>query len=137
MQAGDYGEARSEPWSLRKRALPLRTFSGRVVYNRKPHFFTLRDAQRILRKVEVPENVPAESWVQSVFTFLRTATIEMLDKLLPFLDGRDVENFYQVMIEILDRFFRIDTDNQQLETAARRLIIGLADRYGLTVTIKK
>ncbi len=137
MQAGDYGEARSEPWSLRKRALPLRTFSGRVVYNRKPHFFTLRDAQRVLRKVEVPENVPAKSWVQSVFEFLRTATIEMLDKLLPFLDGRDIENFYQVVIEILDRFFRIDADNQQLEMAARRLIIGLADRYGLTVTIKK
>lgn len=137
MQAGDYGERRSEPWSLRKRALPIRTYSGRIVYNRKPHIFTLRDAERILQKIQPPEAVEVDTWVSRIFSFLRTATIDMLDKLLPFLDGKDVENFYQACIEILDRLFRIDTDNERLERAARRMIIDLAGRFGLTVTIKK
>jgi len=117
--------------------MPLRTYSGRIVYDRKPHYFTMRDAERILAKIEPPEAAEVDSWVNSVFKFLRGATIAMLEKLLPFLDGRDVENFYQVVIEILDRFFRIDTDNEQLERAARSLIIGLANRFGIAVTLKK
>lgn len=137
MQAGDYGEKRSEPWTYRKRAMPLRTYSGRVVYNRKPHRFTVRDAERILAKIEPPETAEVGTWVDSIFNFLRRATIAMLEKILPFLDGRDVENFYEVCIEILDRFFMIDTTDEQLEKAARRMIIGLADRYGLAVTITK
>jgi hypothetical protein len=137
MQAGDYGERKSEPWTYRERVLPLRTYSGRVVYNRKPHRFTMRDAERILAKIEPPEVAEVGSWVDSVFNFLRSATITMLEKLLPFLDGQDVENFYEICIEILDRFFRIDTDNIELERAARRMIINLADRFGLAVTIKK
>jgi len=137
MQAGDYGEERSEPWTYRKRAVPLRTYSGRVVYNRKPHNFTMRDAERILAKIEPPETAQVGTWVNSVFSFLRTATIAMLEKILPFLDERDVENFYEVCIEILDRFFKIDTTNEQLEKAARRLIVGIADRVALRVTITK
>jgi len=137
MQAGDYGEERSEPWTYRKRIVPLRTYSGRVVHDRKPHYFTMRDAERILAKIEPPEAAEVGTWVDSVFDFLRSATIAMLEKLLPFLDGRDVENFYELCIEILDRFFKIDTSNEQLERAARRMIIGLADRYGLAVTITK
>ena len=117
--------------------MPLRTYSGRVVYNRKPHRFTLRDAERILAKIEPPETAQVGTWVDSMFAFLRSATIAMLEKLLPFLDGRDVENFYEVCIEILDRFFMIDADNVQLEKAARRMIAGLADRFGLSVTITK
>lgn len=137
MQAGDYGENRSEPWTYRKRIVPLRTYSGRVVHDRKPHRFTMRDAERILAKIEPPEAVQVRTWIESVFTFLRSATIAMLEKLLPFLDGKDVENFYELCIEILDRFFKIDTDSIQLERAARRLILSLGDRFGLTITIKK
>lgn len=137
MQAGDYGEERSEPWTYRKRIVPLRTYSGRVVHDRHTHYFTMRDAERILAKVQ-PENAdPKHPWPGAVFDFLRSATIAMLEKLLPFLDGRDVENFYEVCIEILDRFFRIDTTDEQLVVAARRLIIGIADRVGISVTFPK
>lgn len=107
------------------------------MYHRKPRHWTMLDVERIMAKVEPQEADSASTWVESVFKFLREATIAMLEKLLPFLDGRDVENFYEVCIEILDRFFRIDTSNEQLEKAARRMIIGLADRYGLAVTITK
>lgn len=137
MQAGDYGERASEPWSLRKRIVPLRTYCGRVVHDRQPHYFKIKDAQRILDKLQPPEADDAEKWSNSVLRFLRHATIVMLDKILPFLDTKDVENLYEVGVELLDRLFRIDADNKQLDFAARRLIQGIADRFGYTVTLKK
>lgn len=40
------------PWSLRERVKPLRTYSGRVVYDRDRHFFTTRDLERIAGKAQ-------------------------------------------------------------------------------------
>lgn len=132
-----YEEAIVKPWSLRKRVLPTRTYSGRVVYSRKPHLFTLKDAERILAKLEPSPDETGNSFSQTILRFLRDTTIAMLDKILFFLDSRSVENFYQFLIEILDRFFRIDTDNRQLQIAATRLIQSLANRFGWGITINK
>jgi len=137
MQAGDYGERRSEPWTYRKRALPLRTYSGKVVYRHTKNRFTMRDVERILAKVEPKDTEDPDSWVDSVMAFLRGATIEMLRKLMPFLDRGEVEDFYSICIDILDQFFQIDAADEQMEGAARRLMVWLADRFGLTITIKK
>lgn len=43
----------SKPWSLRTRLEPKRTYSGRVVYDRKKHPMTIRDAARIFRQTRV------------------------------------------------------------------------------------
>jgi len=61
----------------------------------------------------------------------------MLDRLLWFMDERSVDRLYEFGIDILDRMFRIDQAQSRTDTNARRLIIQIADRAGLTVTIKK
>jgi len=138
MQAGDYGKKRSEPWTYRKRIVPLRTYSGRVVHDRRRHFFTIADVSRILAKIQPPDtgsDVP--KWIDSVISTLREATLSMLDRLLWFMDERSVERLYEFGIEILDRMFRIDQSQSRINLNARLLIVQIADRAGLTVTIEK
>jgi hypothetical protein len=43
-----------KPWSLRNRIAPQGTYSGRIVYKRRPHFFTLRDIERISERFDLP-----------------------------------------------------------------------------------
>ena len=52
------------PWSLRERITPLRTYSGRVVYDRDRHFFTARDVERIASKAKKSDKPPKDlsSW---------------------------------------------------------------------------
>ena len=40
-----------KPWTDRARGEPQRTYSGRVVYNRRKHYFTQNDVARIQAKV--------------------------------------------------------------------------------------
>jgi len=138
MQAGDYGERRSEPWTYRKRIVPLRTYSGRVVHDRKKHFFRVEDAQRILAKIVPPENEDGDTWAQKVIATLREATIAMLGRILPFLSEYQVSGLYEFSIELLDKFFGVVSPSEKAgEVKARQLIMYIADRAGLTVTIKK
>lgn len=138
MQAGDYGERRSEPWTYRKRIVPLKTWSGRVVHDRRRHFFTIADVSRILSKIQPPDSSPdVPSWVSGVISTLREATLGMLDRLLWFMDEGSIEYLYEFGIDLLDRMFRIDQAQSRAELNARRLIIQIADRAGLVVTIKK
>lgn len=138
MQAGDYGEERSEPWTYRKRIVPLRTYSGRIVHDRRRHFFTVADVSRILARINPPDDTSdVPKWVSSVIETLRSATLGMLDRLLWFMDERSIEHLYGFGIELLDRMFRIDQKKQQRQSAARRLIIQIADQAGLQVIIKK
>lgn len=41
----------AKPWSKRDTVIPRRTYSGRVVYSRPKHYFTVQDATRIMQKV--------------------------------------------------------------------------------------
>jgi hypothetical protein len=138
MQAGDYGEERSEPWTYRKRVVPLKTWSGRVVHNRRRHFFTITDVSRILAKIQPPDDTPNMSaWINGVISALREATLGMLDKLLFFMDSGSIEYLYQFAIDLLDKMFRIDQGEDEKKWAARRLIIQIADRVGLNIEFKK
>lgn len=51
-----------KPWSFRDRLVPTRTYSGRVVYDRKPHAFTVRDLERISARVDVNKASPDQSF---------------------------------------------------------------------------
>jgi len=135
-QAGDYGEQRSEPWTYRTRIVPLRTYSGRVVHRRARHYFSLRDAERILSKIQIPQEGPVDGWIANAIATLQRATIAMLDRLLPFLPAGATEQLYGWAIDLLDRLLRIDTTVNQQRYAARRIIMMLADRANLIVTIK-
>ncbi len=138
MQAGDYGEERSEPWTYRKRVLPLKTWSGRVVHDRRKHFFTIADVSRILARIIPPDSsTDGSKWAAIVLQTLRDATLAMLDRILFFLDARSIEYLYDFGIGLLDRMFRIDQTESTSQLNARRLIIQIADQAGLQVTIKK
>lgn len=138
MQAGDYGEARSEPWTYRKRIVPLRTYSGRVVHDRKKHFFRVEDAERILGKIIPPENEAGDTWAQHVISVLRQATLAMLERILPFLSEYQVNEIYDFSVDLLDKFFRVaDRDSSTSQYRARKIIMYVADRANLVVTIKK
>lgn len=137
MYTGDQGESYSEPWTYRKRIVPLRTYSGKITYRRKIHRFTLKDAQRIIDKVEPPENVTPQGWVDILMKFLKESTIAMMEKLLPFLAEKDVYNLYEFIYEALSRFFNISVDSSKMEYWAVRLITDIASRFGLQVTLKK
>lgn len=140
MQPGDYTNEGSEPWANRRRAIPRRTYTGRVVYPRSPSHrrgFTMRDVERILDSIVPPDDEPM-TWAQQVVASLRIATIAMLDKILFFLPESAVESIYEWSIQLLDRLFNIDTSEDGRKTMAARLLIShIADRAGLIVTIKK
>lgn len=43
------------PWHFRDRIVPTRTYCGRVVYERPKHQFTMTDVERIVNKLEPPD----------------------------------------------------------------------------------
>lgn len=150
-QAGDYGERRSEPWTYSRNELPHRLYSKlglvkdgkgkplRPRYRRKRNFLTIEAVQRMMAKIVAPpEGEQSFTWAQKVIQTLRTATLEMLDRILPFIPGKSIEAMYEFCLDILDRFFGIEaTLPSAQEMRARALIIYIADRAGLIVTIKK
>lgn len=137
MKPADVGESRSEPWSNRSRLVPLRTYSGRVVHDRKRHYFTIEDVSRVLAAVQPPEQ-PSNiaGWIRGVIYTLKNATIGMLERLLPFLDEGAVEELYEFLIGILDKMV-FGLPQKETQNWARRIIREVAARAGLAVTIKE
>lgn len=136
-QAGDYGERQSEPWTYRTRVVPLRTYCGRVVHRRPKHFFRVEDAQRILDRIVPPDDEPGDTWAQTVINILRESTIRMLDRILPFLSSYQVEGLYEFCVGLLDKFLgTIPASEPSEKIRAKQLIIYIADRAGLGVTIQ-
>lgn len=149
-QAGDYGERRSEPWTYSRNTLPIKVYSTlamnrsgknktlRVRYRKPKNYFRIEDAQRILAKVLPPENADGETWARKVIMVLREATVSMLSRILPFLPDGRIQALYDFCIDLLDKFFGVMPPNDKpAQIAARQLIIYIADRVGLSVTIKE
>jgi len=60
-----------KPWSMRAHIEPKKTYSGKIVYKRKPHFFTISDANRILSRLEkddiIQEDKPIRfEWLEAL-----------------------------------------------------------------------
>jgi len=135
MHAGDQGESYSEPWTYRTRVIPQRTYSGRVVYNRKKHFFRVEDAERVLEKIVPPDDMLGDSWAEQVVEVLRRATISMLERLMPLIPPEFVEKIYDWILDMLNKLFQVNTDREKQKSMGRRLIIYIAGSAGLSVTI--
>lgn len=124
------------PWGKRSRLVPLRTYSGKVVYRRKTHYFTVEDATRILQKVSPPDNAD-DIWFERVIRLLREATISMLEKLLPFLPRGALEEIYLMVHGIIDKWFRsIGLTDENIREWAVKLINQLAMHAKLDVKIE-
>lgn len=150
-QAGDYGERRSEPWTYSRQELPHSLYSRlglvkcgrdkplRPRYRRKRHFMRIEDVQRFMDKIiGPPEEEQSFTWAQKTIELLRDATLRMLERILPFIPGKNIEAMYDFSIGILDKFFGIEpVPGMATNARARALIIYIANRAGLVVTIKK
>lgn len=140
MEAGDYGNQGSEPWANRRRAIPKRTWTGKVVYPHPPsrrHFWRIEDARRVLDRLIVPENEDGTAWARKVVSILRNATIEMMGKILWFLDSTTIEEIYLWCIQLLDTIFAVQEEPSLNRQKAVDLIQYLADKAGLTVKFVK
>lgn len=90
-----------EPWQFRKRLVPARTYSGRVVYDRPFHPMQAGDLARMARALAPPEPGEPEI-VQLIIRALRAVSLEMLDKILPFLDNNSRSEIYDAGIRLID-----------------------------------
>lgn len=149
-QAGDYGERKSEPWTYSRNTLPIKVYSTlamtnggknktlRARYRRKKNFMKIEDVQRLLARLIPPENQSPVTWSQKVILILKDSTIAMLERILPFLNSGQVNSLYEFCIELLDKLFGIAKPEESGgRIKATALIMYIADRAGLTVTIKK
>jgi len=124
------------PWGKRDRIVPLRTYSGKVVYRRKVHYFKMEDATRILAKVS-PPNDADDTWFVHVIRLLREATISMLSRLLPFLPRGALEEIYLMVYEIIDKWLRtIGLTDDAIRKWAVKLIDKLAMHARVDVKIE-
>lgn len=134
----DAGTIHEKPWSNRTRILPSRTYTGRIVYTRRKHYFTIDDVSRILDKIQPSDSTSdASSWISYVIQKLQDATIGMLERLLPFLDDRSIEYLYNFCLALIDKFLNLRTTESSPAHDARRLIVQIADRAGLKVTFSQ
>ena len=149
MQAGDYGERRSEPWTYSRDEIPHQVFSKRALvkcgknkplrprYRRAKNYFKIADVSRILAKINPKPEESSSDWTQNVINVLREATLRMLDRILFFLPPTVNESLYDWGIAMLDRVFNQVSDTSQKERAVKSAIIYLAQTVSLTVTISK
>lgn len=124
------------PWGRRTRIVPQRTYSGRVVYERKVHHFRVEDVSRIMAKVRPPESPSDDGWLARAIESLQRATVEMLEVLLPFLDDRSVQALYDYVFGIIEAWFlSVGLDDESVKRTARGLIVRIAELAGVSVKL--
>lgn len=137
---GEYHHG-NKPWSKKKRNIPLRTFSGQVVYKKSKRAFTQSDVERISKSVII--SIPPEAgidWQRELILFLQRVTIRMLEKILPFISEETISYLYYMVYEILGQFFRVDTGyitNGVKTSIIFDTIQRLASLGNLDVTVKR
>lgn len=137
-----HGEQEKDlPWENRLRIVPLRTYSGRVVYKKGKHYFSQSDVSRVVRSMEVEPDEKKADWMTRLTEWLQQITIAMMEKILPFLSGEVVAELYYLIYELLGRIFRVDTTRytgtpHPAEQIIFQIIMLLADRIGVDIVIK-
>jgi hypothetical protein len=124
---GDYHHG-DPPWSKKKRNVPLRTYSGSVVYKRSRRSFTQTDLDRISKTVaiSIPPNTGID-WQRELILFLQRVTIRMLEKILPFLSEESLSDLYYFVYEVLGNFFGVDT-GYILDNRKESIIFSIIER---------
>ena len=98
-------------------ARPHRTVTGRVVYNRRIHYFTIADWSRIGRKVRPPKTVAeAFNTIENIFSLLQDIT-NYIFGWMPQLQASKmiVSTIKPVLVQALDAWASsIDSSAEQL-----------------------
>lgn len=121
------------PWDRRLRATPLQTWSGRVVYQKKKSVWTTKDANRILNALVPPASDIESDWVRGVIKMLRAASLRMLGLILFWVPSDIIDEIYQWSIEILNRFFDIQDNQDYKKSYAKGLILYISNRAGVDI----
>lgn len=104
--------------------MPLRTYSGKVVYNRPPKRWTEKDLARVMSKVSPPDDAD-DSWYERLIFTIRNATLAMLGRILPFLSEGEVIALYDFAYDIVDKVvYEAGLDDASL----RKYLKGLQER---------
>lgn len=134
---GDYHHG-NPPWSDQKRGVPLKTWSGSIVYKRKPHTWHVKDLERIAKKVEIDVDDRDPDWLYAALQKIKDVTILMLGKIIPFLDEDMIRGLYDFVYTILGKIFQVDTDYMlRNRNEAENIIYALASKFRLEITIKR
>lgn len=131
------GGGAPRPWDYRKTAVPKRTYSGRVVYDRRRiHSFTPRDLERISAKVlQNPEL--DRSWYDRIVETFKRMAMSMLDVILNFFGVEGMtEAVFNFIYALVDRVVRV-LGLDDLNRFAEQVIYHLASRSGLIVEVKR
>jgi hypothetical protein len=123
-----------EPWQFRKRLLPQRTYSGRVVYDRPLHPLQVGDLARMARALAPPDDVDP-NWIAAVIGTIREASLFLLGLILPFLDGFTRRELYDAAIQMMDKVFHQGAyGGENIE--GKQLVLRVAQSVGVTIEIK-
>lgn len=115
-----------KPWADRKRAVPLRTYSGTIKYKKRQKGWTEKDLLRVLQKIEPPATDPA-----GFFKRIWRAYVELIKKWLTwvfslwagFLDAEWIKT------ELLSfSFIIVDALAEASLTAIRQTVAGFQQR---------
>lgn len=97
---------------------PHRTVTGRVVYNRRTHYFTIADWSRIGRKVPPPKTVAeAINTIENIFTLLQDVTNYVFGWMPQLQASKLIFSFVRpVLINALEKWVSsLDSDAVQLQ----------------------
>jgi len=129
------------PWSEQVRAVPLRTFSGSIVYKRKKHVWRMKDIERVVKAAELFEENPPDGWLKELLWKIKDVSIKLLEKILeqvPFLEGVEARELYDMIYIMLGKIFKVDTDWMNPNVSSgESLIYLIASKFNLDVTIKR
>jgi len=129
---------RNKAWSKRKRIEPQKTWCGDIRYKRRKHLFTEKDAERILSKIEKPEELDTEKWKDNLLYFLERIFTTIYGKVYFFLDEKDLAKWFNVYRVILTKIFdAVSLSLEWRQRLAEDIIYSLAPRARLDVTIKR
>ncbi len=129
-------ELESKPWGKRKRVVPLQTWSGKVVHDRPRHKFSEKDVARIMKTLEPPDLTNASSWMNSVLNLLRWATIMLMNRILFFLDATVVDYLYEFAIDLLDKMFQVNAEDQLTRSKALHVMAHMAARADISYKLE-
>ena len=69
----------SDSWKNRSRVVSQQTGSGRVVYDRPKHYWTLRDLKRVMKKVEDQAQLEPPNALEVLLSWALAAWIRLMD----------------------------------------------------------
>jgi hypothetical protein len=117
------------PWSLRERVVPLRTYSGRVVYDRDKHFFTARDLERIADKAKSDGKKPKDfsAWER----LLRALWKLYFPMLLPYPADWDQPLFLLLGGIFYEVWENVTDPIEAIKTRYKNFIMAIASIFGI------